>query len=99
MRSYGVVGRGFFAITSLHLESPNTGSFALKFFPSAFGNLLTDSNFRPSDARSEIFSDRNENHSAACLGLCEGRCTSTGSMTKPFDDLAARSSITEKPLL
>src|SRR6266480_3985911 len=99
MRSYGVVGRGFFAITSLRRESPNTGSFALKFFPSAFGNLLTDSNFRPSDARSEIFSDRNQNHSAAYLGARGGGTPGVHSERSRSKTSLRALSITEKPLL
>jgi hypothetical protein len=56
---------GFYGTTSLRLELPIIGSFGLKFFPSGFENSLTPSNLRLSNVRLELFSDRNENHSAA----------------------------------
>src|SRR5437016_5269421 len=46
---------------SLHPGSLTIGNFALKFSPSGFGNSLTHSNRRPSNARWELFSERNEN--------------------------------------
>jgi len=77
----------FYGITSLRPEWPIIGSFGLKFFPSGFENSLMRSNLRPSNARSELFSDRNGNRSAGRLGA-DGQ------------DLAkARPAITEKPLL
>jgi hypothetical protein len=58
---------GFYGTTPLRLELPIIGSFGLKFFPSGFENSLTPSNLRLSNVRSELFSDRNENHSVAHL--------------------------------
>jgi len=51
---------------------PIIGSFGLKFFPNGFENSLTPSNPRPSNARSELFSGRKQNHSAAYLGARGG---------------------------
>src|SRR6266404_328040 len=56
-----MAGTGFFAIMLLRPEWPITGNFVLKFSPSGFGNSLTHSNRRRSNARWEHFSNRNEN--------------------------------------
>src|SRR5213082_36959 len=42
-------------------------------FSQRFGNSLTRSNLQPSNARSELFSDRNGNHSAGRVGADRGR--------------------------
>src|SRR5713101_4124865 len=62
-----MAGTGFFDITLRRPGSPIIGNFVPKFSPSGSGNSLTHSNLRPSNARSEIFLDRNENHSAPRL--------------------------------
>src|SRR4029453_514632 len=67
--SSGKVGEDFFDITLLRLESPIIGNFVPKSSPSGFGNSLTHSNLRPSNAPWELFSDRNKNEArrAVCL--------------------------------
>jgi hypothetical protein len=56
-----MAGTGFFAIMLLRPEWPIIGNFVLKFSRSGFGNSLTHSNRRRSNARWEHFSNENEN--------------------------------------
>src|SRR6266403_5736350 len=64
-----MAGTGSFDITSLRPGWPTIGNFVPKFSRSGFGNSLTHSNLRPTNARSELFLDGNQTHSAAS---CDG---------------------------
>src|SRR5882724_8894275 len=88
-----MAGTGFFAIMLLRPEWPITGNFVLKFSPSGFGNSLTHSNRRRSNARWEHFSNRNENeawsrrlpgdftaYTKPCSVLYQNRPFNTGSL-------------------
>jgi len=94
-----MAGTAFFAIMLLRPEWPIIGNFVLKFSPSGFGNSLTHSNRRKSNARWEHFLNKNENEAQSrrlpggftaynkpCSVIYQNRASNTGSLfTRPWN--------------